>query len=208
MKRTLPLWSLLFLFSAGAHAQLYKWVGPDGKVGYSDTPPPPSARRVETKSLPSAEVDTSNFPFELSAAVKNHPVTLYTTSNCIPCDDGRRLLNERGIPFTEKTVNSNDDIAALKKISSDGQLPLLAVGRSNERGFETTMWNNALTAAGYPATSKLPKNYRNQPAEAAAGRAVSPKATKQVRADDAAPQSSAAGEAPAATGNAPPGFRF
>jgi hypothetical protein len=28
----------------GAHAQLYKWIDKDGKVQYSDTPPPPEAR--------------------------------------------------------------------------------------------------------------------------------------------------------------------
>jgi len=208
MKRTLPLCSLIFLFlCVGAHAQLYKWVGPDGKVSYSDTPPPPSAKRLETKSLSSGETDTSGFPYELTTAVKNHPVTLYTTSNCIPCEDGRKLLNERGIPFSEKTVITNNDIAALKKISGDGQLPLLAVGRSTERGFEATMWNTALTAAGYPETSKLPKNYRNQPAEAAAGKTVKPQAPQQ--ANSGVPQANATADAPLpAIGNAPPGFRF
>ena len=209
MKRTLPLCSLIFLLCASAHAQLYKWVGPDGKVSYSDTPPPASAKRLETKSMSSGETDTTGFPYELATAAKNHPVTLYTTANCVPCEDGRRLLNERGIPFTEKTVSSNDDITALKKISSDGQLPLLTVGRSTERGFEATMWNTALTAAGYPETSKLPKNYRNQPAEAAAGKVVKPQPAQQTNNNGAAPQTDPASDTPPpAMGNAPPGFRF
>jgi glutaredoxin len=210
MKRTLSLASLLFLLcAASAHAQLYKWVGPDGKVTYSDTPPPKSAARVETKSSIAGGTNSADFPYELSEAVKNHPVTLYATSNCIPCDEGRKLLSERGIPFTEKTVSSNDDIVALKKINSDAQLPLLIVGRSKERGFETSMWNTALTAAGYPETSKLPKSYRNPPVEAAAPapKSVASNAGRQAGNETAAPAPNAS-ELPPAVGNAPPGFRF
>jgi glutaredoxin len=210
MKRTSPLAPFLFLLcAASAHAQLYKWVGPDGKVTYSDTPPPKSAARVETKSAMVGTAGAAELPFELSEAVKNHPVTLYTTSNCAPCDEGRRLLSERGVPYSEKTVNSNDDISAFKKISSDGQLPVLVVGRNKERGFETSMWNTALTAAGYPETSKLPKGYRNAPVEAVAPAAKSV-ATGSARrtANEGAADASNASELPPAVGNAPPGFRF
>ncbi len=40
----------LFFVAASAHAQLYKWVAPDGTVSYSDVPPPPTATKVERKS--------------------------------------------------------------------------------------------------------------------------------------------------------------
>ena len=113
-------WLLLsLLVSAGAHAQLYKWVGPDGKVTYSDTPPPASAKKVEEKSIGTGSVAASGLPFELAEAVRANPVTLYTTSNCEGCDSGRELLNARGIPFTEKTVHSEDDIARLKQAGGD-----------------------------------------------------------------------------------------
>ena len=37
--------------------------------------------------------------------------------------------------------------------------------RDQQGGFETALWNSRLSAAGYPETSRLPKNYRNPPAQ-------------------------------------------
>jgi glutaredoxin len=210
MKRTLPLWSLLMLAcAASAHAQLYKFVGPDGKVSYTDTPPPASARNVETRALGTGAVNTSGFPYELSEAAKASPVTLYTTRNCDPCEDARKLLSNRGIPYAEKTVNSNEDIAEFRKAHGNNQLPVLVVGRNKENGFEPTGWNTTLTAAGYPESSKLPRSYRNPPPQAAAPAPRTAAATQAAgrAASDSAPAASAT-ELPPATGNAPPGFRF
>jgi len=206
MKRT--LWSLCILLCAtSAQAQLYKWVGPDGKITYTDSPPPSSAKHVETKAAAGGGVNTAGLPYELSQAVKNHPVTLYTTANCTPCDEGRKLLAGRGIPFSEKTVNSSEDIAQYKKLNSEGHMPFLLVGRKQERGFESSAWNMALTAAGYPETSQLPKTYRNPPAEAAAPapKTVASTQERQTATVEAAPSTT---ELPPPTGNAPPGFRF
>ena len=52
MNRVLKMACLVgVLASAGAHAELYKWVGPDGKISYSDTPPPSVAKQVEAKPI-------------------------------------------------------------------------------------------------------------------------------------------------------------
>lgn len=209
MKSVLKLGALLLLLcTASAHAQLYKWVGPDGKINYSDTSPPSSASRVEKKSLTIGEVSAAEFPFELAEAMKNHPVTLYTSENCPPCDDARKHLNERGIPFIEKTVSTNEDIAQFRQAGGEGSLPLLLIGRSKERGFEAGAWNRALSTAGYPETSKLPKTYKSPPAQAAAP--TQNTATKQDSAatNDRTTVNPSATELPPAIGNAPPGFRF
>ena len=208
MMRTLKIGSLLLtLCATAAHAQLYKSVGPDGKVTYSDTLPA-SAGKVETKTLAIGDISASYFPFELKEAVKSHPVTLYTTRDCAPCDDGRRLLTERGVPFTEKTVNNNEDIAQFRKAGGDSNLPLLIVGRDKERGYDAGVWNNALTSAGYPTSNKLPKTYRNPSAEAAAPTPKPVASAKQDTSSQQAPAKPASTELPPAIGNAPPGFRF
>lgn len=210
MKRILQSCSILMLLCvSSANAQLYKWVGPDGKVTYSDAPPPSVATKVETRSLTTSGVNTADLPYEVAEATKAHPVTLYTTRDCQPCDEGRKLLTERGIPFTEKTVNSNDDIAQYKQAGGDGQLPLLTVGKFRERAFEAGAWNNVLTTAGYPESSRLPKSYRNPPAQAAAPAA--PAEEKRAPANAGANNTGSrptATDLPPAIGNAPPGFRF
>lgn len=209
MKAIRRVWPLaMLLCAAGAHAQLYKWVGPDGKVTYSDTPPPALASRIETKSAAGGGINTGGLPYELAEAVRNNPVTLYTTSNCVPCDDGRRLLGERGVPYSEKTVSSAEDATQFRSVAgADAQLPYLMVGHRTERGYEKSAWNTALTAAGYPESSKLPRSYRNPLAEAAA---PAPKAvaSKQERPADKHVPAVTPGELPPAAGNAPPGFRF
>ncbi|MEO6919517.1 MAG: glutaredoxin family protein [Collimonas sp.] len=192
----------LLTLAAGAQAQLYKSTGPDGKVTYSDTPPA-SGHVVEKKTAGGMGDDTDGLPYELALAVKNNPVTLYSSDKCIPCDDGRKMLKERGIPFSEKTVKSNEDIAALRKITSDNTLPVLTVGRDKQSGFSSVAWGPALTAAGYPESSRLPKTYRNTapvaaaPAANASGKTTAP-AAGTTNSGDVAP----------AAGNAPPGFRF
>ena len=198
-------WSLLLLslvVSASAHAQLYKWVGPDGKITYSDTPPPASAKKVEEKSVTTNSASTAGLSFELAEAVRNNPVTLYTTSNCEACDSGRTILTGRGIPFTEKTVTSNEDIARLKQAGGTQQLPFLTIGSKKQTGADPDAWNAALTAAGYPATNQLPGTYRNPPPQAAAPK----KAAEPKPAASETPSTPT--DRPPAAGNAPPGFRF
>ncbi|OGB22208.1 MAG: glutaredoxin [Burkholderiales bacterium RIFCSPLOWO2_02_FULL_57_36] len=197
---------LILLCSAGAHAQqLYKWVGPDGKVTYSDVPPPPTIKQVEKKSASFGTAAASNLPFELAEAARSHPVTLYTSPQCAPCDSGRTLLNSRGIPFAEKTVTNNEDIAQLRQAGGDGQLPLLVIGRNKHKGFESVGWTASLTAAGYPETSKLPASYRNPAPEAAA---PPPKTAASQAASGAQAPVTSIEDLPPASGNAPPGFRF
>jgi glutaredoxin len=196
---------ICLLYAAGAHAQLYKWVGSDGKITYSDTPPPSTAKQVERKNLQEGGISTADLPFELAEAVRNNPVTLYTTAKCAACDAARSLLSRRGIPFQEKTVVSNDDIAKLREAGGESQLPFVTVGRSKQQGFESGAWNSLLSAAGYPETSILPRSYHAPQAEAAAPKAAPKTAAREPekQAEERRPD-----DLPPATGDAPPGFRF
>lgn len=190
---------LLSIFLAnGAQAQLYKWVGPDGKVNYSDTPPPADAKKVETKSI-SGGAPNANLPADLAAAVAQNPVVLYTALSCAPCNEGRTLLKQLGIPFAEKTVSSNEDIDKLKQVGGDTQLPLLTINKSKFRGFDSAEWRVALSSAGYPESNKLPKDYRFAPAEAAAPPA--PPAKKE-------PAETSSQSKPKPKPTPEPGFRF
>ena len=199
--------AVFLLATSVAQAQLYKSIGADGRVTYSDTPPS-SGKIVESKSLSNnseSDIDTSGLPYELGQAKKNSPVTLYTSSKCIPCDDGRKLLRNRGIPFREKTISTNNDIARLKEVAGESQLPFMLIGRNKESGFEATSWNAALSAAGYPQNNQLPKTYQNGQTTPAAPPANASAASPAI--DDAPDNSNQGRQAPAA-GNTPPGFRF
>lgn len=205
--KVLPSIALLLLVcAANSHAELYKWIGPNGKVTYSDMAPPQSSKQAKLPSFNASGSGSDGLPYELAEAAKNNPVILYSAAQCVPCDQGRSLLKTRGIPFAEKTVSSNDDLGKLREISGDTQLPVLTIGRNQQRGFESGAWNTALTAAGYPASSRLPKGYLVAPAEPASpGAKSSPPNKPDAR--QTAPQPGPEQARPA-TGNAPPGFRF
>lgn len=193
----------LLLTAGAAHAQLYRWVGPDGKVTYSDTPPPTAAKQVEKKDV--TGLSTNGLPYELAQTVKANPVTLYTATKCAPCDDARTMLQTRGIPYSEKTVSTNDDILKLKQLAGEQQLPFLTVGSRKQKGFDSNAWDGILTEAGYPQSNRLPPGYRNPAAEAAA-----PKVQPSAPATPDAPErpGDALPDTPQPAGNAPPGFRF
>lgn len=57
MRRTLPL-LLLALLTSVAYGQAYKWRDANGRIQYSDTPPPPGAKDVQQLSKPGASAAT------------------------------------------------------------------------------------------------------------------------------------------------------
>jgi glutaredoxin len=201
-----PLGLVLLLCAAGAGAQVYKWTDARGVVSFSDQPPPSNAGKVERKSVGAAT--KAGLPYGLAQAAKTSPVVLYTTAPCEACDQGRALLRERGIPFAEKTVQSNEDQQTLKDAGSDGQLPLLLVGNSRHIGFETGIWNAALTDAAYPLQRQLPAGWQGPDVVSAAPPAPPsrPLARNVVRDEPATPTAPA--KRPKPPLDAPPGFQF
>jgi glutaredoxin len=198
--RGAPLGLALLLCAAGAGAQMYKWTDAKGVVHFSDQPPPGNVRKVEQKSFDGGGAKVE-LPYALAEAARNSPVVLYTTTACDACDQGRALLLQRGIPFAEKTVQSNEDQQRLKDAGSDGQLPLLLVGGSKRIGFEAGAWNAVLTDAAYPLQRMLPATYQNPAAVSAAP--PRPLARNAVREQQPVPANR-----PKPPADAPPGFQF
>ena len=142
------------LAAATAGAQMYRWVDKDGKVYYTDTPPPAAAKSVQKRSSAPAPTDTGPAaPYAIQQAAKNFPVVVYTASNCgPPCTDGKALLAARGVPYREIAVGPDSGMSVddLKKATGSDSVPVMVVGRSTTRGFEPEMWHTALDAGGYP----------------------------------------------------------
>lgn len=156
------LMGLLFAMPVSAQG-VYRIVGPDGKVSFSDQPQP-AASRPAGSSAPAgaagAPSAVAQLPFELRQVNSRFPVTLYTSRDCAPCNSGRNLLNARGIPYTEKTVDTAQDSDALKRLSGELSLPFLTIGGQQIKGYSDNEWTKFLDAAGYPKQSALPSSYR------------------------------------------------
>ncbi|WP_313296232.1 glutaredoxin domain-containing protein [Diaphorobacter sp.] len=146
--------------------QIYRSVGPDGKVTFSDHPPAANANPVNPservrEAAPNAAPNAGgNLPYALQQVVNRFPVTLYTARDCPSCNAARNLLVSRGVPFTERTIENNESISALEAISGSATIPFGTIGGQRMNGFSDVQWTQYLDAAGYPKTSQLPSNYR------------------------------------------------
>jgi hypothetical protein len=156
----LGLLAVLTCFVGTAQAQ-YKWVDADGRTVYGDSPPR-EARNVQRIDARGASGDADSLaalPYESRRAAQQFPVLLYTSAECAPCDSGRELLRARGIPYSERTVSSKEDLEAMEKLGFGNRLPVMTVGRQVQREFETNTWHAALDAAGYPRATQLPRGW-------------------------------------------------
>jgi glutaredoxin len=182
--RATALAALVVVVATPAAAQMYRWVDKDGRVHYSNSPPPAAARNVEPRNLSPSVVESSQQPYAVQQAVKNFPVVLYTHADCKePCADARKLLASRGVPFREVAVTDEKTQDELKRATGDTQVPVLMVGKQANRGYESGMWNAALDAAGYPKAGSPAAQARVAPPpapEAPAPKAAAPKQAEAV----------------------------
>ena len=157
--------ALALLASLACAQPIYRIIGPDGKVTFSDRPPV-GQEKTTTLGAGGRAADgagSGELSFELRQLTGRYPVTLYTSDNCEPCNAGRSLLVSRGVPYSERTIKTPADADALQRISGAATVPVLTIGGQRLSGYSSSEWTQYLDAAGYPASSRLPAGYRNPP---------------------------------------------
>jgi glutaredoxin len=177
--RTLIAVAILALAaSATAQTQVYRYTDADGRIVYSDRPPPSNAKNVQPKRLGANYIETSQMPLATQQAIDRNPVTLYTYDCGDVCQQAEALLNRRGVPYTTVNVTQPDNAAKLQSISGEQRVPVLQVGEKVEKGFLDSRWQAALDAAGYPKAppSRLASTPR-APAEKPASDVTAPEAS-------------------------------
>lgn len=217
MTRPPIVWHLVagtLLCLAGAAQAQYKIVGPDGRITYTDRPPvaegakvtPMGRNAAAAASGPAASL--ALLPFELRQTATRYPVTLYASAECGPaCDGGRQLLQQRGVPYSERRIATDADLMALERLVGARRVPALTIGQQVLLGFNPLEWEAYLNAANYPRESQLPRSWAAPPVTSL----TAPAAPAAAASAPAAPANPATPPAPA---NAPepapanPGFRF
>ncbi|HTS52894.1 MAG TPA: glutaredoxin family protein [Burkholderiales bacterium] len=170
MKAMALIIALALATGTAAAGKLYKWVDKNGDVHYTDQPPPPEAKIAERKKFGDQATDAP-VPYALQQAVKNFPVTLYNADCGDACSRASALLNQRGIPFTEKNARDSAVGEELRALNGGKlEVPVMKLGTQVVRGYEEGNWNNVLDAAGYPKWSPAPARTAtaaSKPAQAA-----------------------------------------
>jgi glutaredoxin len=188
-----PLCGVMVLAALGVGPALaqYKVVAADGSVTYTDRPRAEGNARVTAlgKSGAAQPAETA-LPVELRQLAQRFPVTLFTGADCTPCDNGRRLLLQRGIPYAERRVSSEDDAMALERAAGGRTVPALTIGAQALRGFSDTDWTAYLDAAGYPRVSKLPVGWQSAPVQALTDKVAAAKPAPPAPRPEAPPEAS------------------
>lgn len=160
--------AVLLAGPAGAQSTLYKITEPDGRITYTDRPVTNTTGRVSPVSgngVAGAPIDDSiaTLPLALRSVATRFPVTLYTATDCVPCDRGREYLRQRGVPFRERLASTDADREAWQRVVGAPEAPAVSIGTQMLRGFAPDTWGEYLDVAGYPRDGRLPPNYQPPP---------------------------------------------
>lgn len=163
--KTAP-WFVLLLaaLAGGAAAQQYRWTDEKGKVHYTDSLPPASARDVQKKVLTtnlSVAPSAGSIPIE---ALRSYPVTLYTHPQCEhACEMARSVLRKRKVPFKEVDITSPQAPGDIKIRTAGRPVPVLRAGNLVEMTASEPTYNRLLDQAGYPASVETEIRNQSQP---------------------------------------------
>jgi hypothetical protein len=151
--RLLALLALVVAMAATAQTQqVYRYVDAEGRVVYSDKPPPANAREAQAKRVGQNTIETSDMSYSEAMAQERFPVTLYTFGCGTVCDTASALLNKRGVPHTVVDVGQSAGADKLKRLTGGLDAPALQVGDQYATGYNEARWQNLLNDAGYPKT--------------------------------------------------------
>ena len=152
--------------------QVYRWVDADGRVQYSDQPPPAGTKNVQEKNVGGNSIQNNDLSLVAQDAQKKNPVTVYISECGEACDAGKAYLNKRGIPHT--VVDPTRSLELNKKFKEEtggSVVPVMKVGEKRLSGWSESSWASALDAAGYP---KTPPFSKPKPVEDRAGLDIAP----------------------------------
>ncbi|HQS99318.1 MAG: glutaredoxin family protein [Hydrogenophilales bacterium 16-64-46] len=171
MKAGFILVAMCVAASAGA-AQLYQWKDAQGRMVYSDQPPPPSVKNAQQKAFKGSVIEGTE-AYAVRLAHEKNPVTLYASACGTPCDLARTFLTDRGVRFGSRDPQASPDAQLeLQKLTGRQNVPVLVIGSEKIDGFEIGAWDAALDRAGYPKPK--PSAVKPAPAPATAPAAPTP----------------------------------
>ncbi len=143
----------VLMLSPLAAQTVYRYIDANGRVVFSDQPPPPGAKNVSERDVRGNVIQNNPESLATQAASKKSPVTLYISECGEPCDQARKFINARGVPHTlvdpTRTAELNK---RFKEETAGNTVPAIKIGDRVLRGFSESTWSSALDQAGYPRT--------------------------------------------------------
>ena len=126
---------------ATAHAQVYKWTDPSGKVHYGDRPP--AEAKTEKVKIDIQSYDgppqVTNWADVIRRKVPSgagqRDITMYSTAWCVHCKRARNYFAANNIRYRDIDVESSESNRREWKDLGGRGVPLIFVGEKMMRGF-------------------------------------------------------------------------
>lgn len=151
MHRLLHFVVLVSLVASAQAQTLYKSIGPDGKVVYSDRPPASGKveKTLKVQDLPNTALPQKTLA-ELAALRKNVKpgavpmtgVVLFSASWCGYCRQAKAFLAQRGISYQEKDIDTPEGKLAYVQAGGGGGVPMLVANGAVTRGFSAETYES------------------------------------------------------------------
>ncbi len=154
-----PIAHLVIVLLCGASAvtattaqNLYKSVGPDGKIVYSDRPPVEGRleKTMKFDKLPSSALPASAYSYveqlrrmkgSAPANVAASEIVLYSAVWCGYCKLAKAYLAGKGIGFQEVDIDSKEGMVAFAQAGGGKGVPLLVSGSQKVQGFSSPAYD-------------------------------------------------------------------
>ncbi|TFZ04128.1 glutaredoxin domain-containing protein [Ramlibacter humi] len=142
-------------FACGAWAQgsdtVYRSVGPDGRVTYSQTPPSQGKldRKLEFEKLPATPLPAYLLQFRQDVsreaqAPQPTGLRLFSATWCGYCKQAKAWLNANGMAYEELDIDKSAGLAGFRQAGGGGGVPLLVGPQVRLQGFTAEAYATAL----------------------------------------------------------------
>jgi glutaredoxin len=156
--------ALLLTLTIAADATVYKTVGPDGKVIYTDQPPvdPKTAATLNIAEQPSSPLPASVLKYQeqlaksadkrlreaapLRANLSATP-TLFSATWCGYCRKAKSYMSSHKIAFQEIDIDTESGARAFFEAGGGSGVPMLIVDGRVTRGFTESSYNQVFAKA-------------------------------------------------------------
>jgi glutaredoxin len=139
------------LLPVALSADMYKWTDDNGKVHYSDSPPPgKKAKKLDLKinSISGPPVVSSFGSSAARATTGTVQVKLYTTTWCGYCKKAKAFLRARGTRFQEIDVEASEQGRGEFRALGGRGVPVILVGNQRMDGYSEGTLAGLLKQAG------------------------------------------------------------
>ena len=146
MKKIVALCALLACLPADA--QVYRWTDGNGRVQYSDKPPP-GVKAAPVESRINSYSGTPTVSGSASAGATRPEIKMYVTDWCGYCKQARAYFVRNGIRHTELDVDKSAAARAEYQGMGARGVPVILVGTQRMNGYSEERLAQMLKAAGY-----------------------------------------------------------